>query len=119
MAGLGSLPDTILTRSVIIRMRKKAPNEKCQPYRRRVHEKQGHVLRYRLADWTATLHDQVAEAWPEMPEGSPTGRPTYGSRSSRSRTPLADTGPRGPARRASNSSRPRAAMTKPPSEYGC
>ncbi|MFJ9653471.1 DUF3631 domain-containing protein [Streptomyces microflavus] len=69
MAGLGSLPDTILTRSVIIRMRKKAPNEKCEPYRRRVHEKQGHLLRDRLADWTATLHDQVAEAWPEMPEG--------------------------------------------------
>ncbi|MFH9563534.1 DUF3631 domain-containing protein [Streptomyces globisporus] len=69
MAGLGSLPDTILTRSVIIRMRKKAPNEKCEPYRRRVHEKQGHLLRDRLADWTSTLHDQVAEAWPEMPEG--------------------------------------------------
>lgn len=69
MAGLGSLPDTILTRSVIIRMRKKAPNEKCEPYRRRVHEKQGHLLRDRLADWTATLHDQVSDAWPEMPEG--------------------------------------------------
>ncbi|MFI8001882.1 DUF3631 domain-containing protein [Streptomyces sp. NPDC086010] len=69
MAGLGSLPDTILTRSVIIRMRKKAPNEKCEPYRRRVHEKQGHLLRDQLADWTATLHDQVSDAWPEMPEG--------------------------------------------------
>ncbi|GGO55301.1 hypothetical protein GCM10012287_46260 [Streptomyces daqingensis] len=69
MAGLGSLPDTILTRSIIIRMRKKAPNEKCEPYRRRVHEKQGHALRDRLADWTATIHDQVAQAWPEMPEG--------------------------------------------------
>ncbi|MFI9825498.1 DUF3631 domain-containing protein [Streptomyces sp. NPDC052013] len=69
MAGLGSLPDTILTRSVIIRMRKKAPNEKAEPYRRRVHEKQGHALRDRLADWATTVHDQVADAWPEMPEG--------------------------------------------------
>ncbi|MFE2077279.1 DUF3631 domain-containing protein [Streptomyces misionensis] len=69
MAGLGSLPDTILTRSVIIRMRKKAPNEKAEPYRRRVHEKQGHALRDRLAEWAATVHDQVAEAWPEMPDG--------------------------------------------------
>ncbi|MFC9911785.1 DUF3631 domain-containing protein [Streptomyces sp. NPDC127197] len=69
VAGLGSLPDTILTRSVIIRMRKKAPNEKAEPYRRRVHEKQGHALRDRLAEWAATVHDQVAEAWPEMPEG--------------------------------------------------
>ncbi|MGI5138172.1 DUF3631 domain-containing protein [Streptomyces sp. CA-106110] len=69
MAGLGSLPDTILTRSVIIRMRKKAPNEKAEPYRRRVHERQGHALRDRLADWAATVHDEVAQAWPEMPDG--------------------------------------------------
>ncbi|MFA3838617.1 DUF3631 domain-containing protein [Streptomyces aureus] len=69
MAGLGSLPDTILTRSVIIRMRKKAPNEKCEPYRLRVHEKQGHVLRDRLAEWTASINEQISEAWPEMPEG--------------------------------------------------
>ncbi|MFF4044965.1 DUF3631 domain-containing protein [Streptomyces sp. NPDC001816] len=69
MAGLGSLPDTILTRSVIIRMRKKAPNEKAEPYRRRVNEKQGHALRDRLADWATTVHDEVAEAWPEMPDG--------------------------------------------------
>ncbi len=69
MAGLGSLPDTILTRSVIIRMRKKAPNEKCEPYRRRIHEKQGHALRDQLADWAATVQDEIAQAWPEMPEG--------------------------------------------------
>ncbi|MFK4100887.1 DUF3631 domain-containing protein [Streptomyces sp. NPDC019531] len=69
MAGLGSLPDTILTRSVIIRMRKKAPNEKAEPYRRRVHEKQGHALRDRLAKWADTIRDDIAAAWPEMPEG--------------------------------------------------
>lgn len=69
MAGLGSLPDTILTRSIIVRMRKRAPNEKCEPYRRRTHEKQGHALRDRLADWADTVRDQVADAWPEMPEG--------------------------------------------------
>ncbi|OAH11328.1 DUF3631 domain-containing protein [Streptomyces jeddahensis] len=69
MAGLGSLPDTILTRSVIIRMRKRAPNEKCDPYRRRSHEKLGHALRDRLAEWAKTVHDQVADAWPEMPDG--------------------------------------------------
>ncbi|MGI5455889.1 DUF3631 domain-containing protein [Streptomyces sp. CA-249302] len=69
MAGLGSLPDTILTRSVIIRMRKKAPNEHAEPYRRRVHEKQGHALRDRLAKWADTIKDDVAAAWPEMPDG--------------------------------------------------
>ncbi|MDX2822027.1 DUF3631 domain-containing protein [Streptomyces ipomoeae] len=69
IAGLGSLPDTILTRSVIIRMRKRAPNEKVEPYRRRIHEKQGHALRDRLAKWADTVRDTVAEAWPEMPDG--------------------------------------------------
>jgi hypothetical protein len=36
-AGLGNLPDTILSRSVIIRMRKRAPTESVQPFRRREH----------------------------------------------------------------------------------
>ncbi len=69
MAGLGSLPDTVLTRSVIIRMRKRAPNETVEPYRQRLHESQGHVLRDRLAKWADSIRDQVANAWPEMPEG--------------------------------------------------
>ncbi|MGY5073619.1 DUF3631 domain-containing protein [Streptomyces griseus] len=69
MAGLGSLPDTVLTRSVIIRMRKRAPNEKVESYRQRIHEKQGHALRDRIAKWADTVRDQVANAWPEMPEG--------------------------------------------------
>jgi hypothetical protein len=69
MAGLGSLPDTILTRSVIIRMRKRAPNEKVEPYRQRINEKEGHALRDRLAQWAETVREQVADAWPEMPDG--------------------------------------------------
>src|SRR5436190_12001456 len=34
LAGLGALPDTILTRSVVIRMRRRAPAEAREPYRR-------------------------------------------------------------------------------------
>ncbi|MGW5767535.1 DUF3631 domain-containing protein [Streptomyces longwoodensis] len=69
MAGLGSLPDTILTRSVIIRMRKRAPNEKIEPYRQRLNEPQGHALRDRLAQWADSVREQVTDAWPELPEG--------------------------------------------------
>ncbi|MDI5967158.1 DUF3631 domain-containing protein [Streptantibioticus silvisoli] len=69
MAGLGSLPDTILTRSVIIRMRRRAPNEHVQPYRQRVHEKEGHALRDRLSRWAESVRDGIADTWPEMPEG--------------------------------------------------
>ncbi|MEU5190632.1 DUF3631 domain-containing protein [Streptomyces klenkii] len=69
VAGLGSLPDTILTRSVIIRMRRRARNEKVEPFRARVHEQQGNALRERLATWAKSVQDRVAGAWPEMPDG--------------------------------------------------
>ncbi|MCZ7417578.1 DUF3631 domain-containing protein [Streptomyces sp. WMMC897] len=69
MAGLGSLPDTILSRSVIIRMRKRAPNEDVESYRLRSHEPQGHALRDRLAAWADQVRDQVDGVWPTMPEG--------------------------------------------------
>ena len=36
LAGLDDLPDTIMTRSVIVRMRRRAPGEQVEPWRRRV-----------------------------------------------------------------------------------
>ncbi|QIB44885.1 DUF3631 domain-containing protein [Streptomyces aureoverticillatus] len=67
VAGLGSLPDTILSRSVIIRMRRRARNERIEPYRQRVHEKQGNALRDRLAEWATTVQEQLTGAFPAMP----------------------------------------------------
>jgi hypothetical protein len=69
MGGLGSLPDTILTRSVIVRMRKRGPGEKVEPFRARLHEPEGHALRKRLAEWAKLIADQIAGVYPEMPEG--------------------------------------------------
>ncbi|MFF4147501.1 DUF3631 domain-containing protein [Streptomyces sp. NPDC001698] len=69
VAGLGSLPDTILSRSVIIRMRRRARNEKVEPFRARVHEAEGHKLRDRLAAWAEHARGFVMGAWPEMPDG--------------------------------------------------
>jgi hypothetical protein len=69
MAGLGSLPDTILSRSVIIRMRRRARNERVEPFRARVHEAEGHKLRDRLTAWAEQVRDAVMGAWPVMPEG--------------------------------------------------
>ncbi|WP_030258601.1 DUF3631 domain-containing protein [Streptomyces violens] len=69
MAGLGSLPDTILTRSVIIRMRRRAPNERVEPFRQRIHEKEGHALRDRLGRWADSVRKQVEGTWPTIPEG--------------------------------------------------
>ncbi|MFF4673044.1 DUF3631 domain-containing protein [Streptomyces sp. NPDC001279] len=69
VAGLGSLPDTILTRSVIIRMRRRARNERVEPYRQRLHEQEGHALRERLAEWAEQVRDEVRDAWPDLPDG--------------------------------------------------
>src|SRR5690349_9203581 len=40
LAGIGNLPDTILTRSVVIPMRKRAPTEFVEAYRARIHRRQ-------------------------------------------------------------------------------
>lgn len=69
MGGLGSLPDTILTRSVIIRMRRRAPGETVEPYRQRIHEPEGHALRKRLAEWAELIKPEITGVYPEMPEG--------------------------------------------------
>jgi len=69
LAGLNDLPDTIATRSVIIRMRRRAEHERVSPYRARVNEGQGHEIRDRLAGWVATVTDSLADAWPTMPPG--------------------------------------------------
>jgi Protein of unknown function (DUF3631) len=69
LAGLGWLPDTLLSRSIIIRMRRRAPDEKVEAFRRRVHAPQGEVLCHRLAGWAATIVDEATEARPAMPTG--------------------------------------------------
>jgi hypothetical protein len=69
LAGLGWLPDTILSRSIIIRMRRRAPEEKVEAFRRRVHAPVGEALRRRLAGWAATILDEATEARPDMPVG--------------------------------------------------
>lgn len=70
LAGLGDLPDTIMTRSIVIRMRRRAPGEHVESFRRRLHAKQGHALRDRLAGWAVRVADKkLAGAWPRLPEG--------------------------------------------------
>lgn len=69
LAGLGDLPDTLLSRSIVVRMRRRAPGEVIVPYRRRVHGPEGHVLGDEIAKWAASAELTVTGGWPEMPEG--------------------------------------------------
>lgn len=69
LAGLDDLPDTIASRSIIVRMRRRAPNERVDAYRRRLHEADGYALRDRLNSWTASRWESLRDAWPKLPEG--------------------------------------------------
>jgi hypothetical protein len=69
LAGLGNLPDTILTRSIIVRMRRRAPDERVESYRRREHSPAGERLCQRLAEWISSNADKLVHARPTMPPG--------------------------------------------------
>lgn len=69
LAGLGDLPDTVMTRSVIVRMRRRTPGETVEPFRARTHEPQGHALRDRLAEWAGEVGEAVGDDMPALPDG--------------------------------------------------
>ena len=69
MAGLGNLPDTLLSRAVVFRMRRRAPDEKVEPFRRRVHQREGEELKEQFALWAENVKDSVIAEWPKMPAG--------------------------------------------------
>lgn len=66
VAGLGDLPDTILTRSVIVRMRRRSPAETVEPFRSRIHTAEAEPIRQRLEAWANTVE---IKGWPELPAG--------------------------------------------------
>jgi hypothetical protein len=69
MAGLGWLPDTILSRSVVIRMQKRLESEKVAQFRGRTSIPEGRAIGEQLAAWARSVFDDAAAARPEMPEG--------------------------------------------------
>jgi Protein of unknown function (DUF3631) len=69
IAGIGNLPDTILDRAVVIRMRRRAPDERIRDYRERTTRPEGESLRDSLAEWAQEAADRVGDPWPVMPQG--------------------------------------------------
>ena len=69
MAGIGDLPDTIMGRSIILRMRRRAPSEYVEPWRRRMYYTEGNALRERLAAWADRVESDLMDYWPPMPDG--------------------------------------------------
>lgn len=69
LAGLNDLPDTIMTRTIPIRMKRRAPTERVEPFRHRLHKSGGETLRDSLTQWIAPHKDALQAAMPQMPEG--------------------------------------------------
>ena len=69
LAGIGDLPDTITDRSVVVRMRRRAPDEGVASFRRREVTGPGNTLRNELADWANSHVEQRSTYVPEMPHG--------------------------------------------------
>ena len=67
LAGIGDLPDTIMDRSVVIRMRRRAEGEHVSPYRTRRDSPTLQSLNASLVRWAASVDQQALHLEPEMP----------------------------------------------------
>jgi len=67
VAGLNDLPDTIMSRSVVVRMRRRAPGEHVEPWRLRINGPEAEELCNQLATWADESAHRVT--WPTMPAG--------------------------------------------------
>jgi hypothetical protein len=63
LAGLDDLPDTIMTRSVIIRMRRRLGDERVQPWRKRINGPAADKLCNDIREWA----QDVTPQWPSIP----------------------------------------------------
>jgi hypothetical protein len=67
LAAIGELPDTIMDRAVIVRMRRRAPGERVDPYRTRRDAPPLHDLRDSLSGWARQHLHELQHAQPVMP----------------------------------------------------
>lgn len=68
LAGLNQLPDTLMTRSVVIRMKRRRADQRVEPYRRRVNGEEADHLNIMIHDWISCIRNSLEQAWPDLPE---------------------------------------------------
>jgi hypothetical protein len=68
IAGIGRLPDTVADRSILIVVKRRAPNEPVERFRRRQAEALAHPLREKLERWALGAVGALAEARPDIPK---------------------------------------------------
>lgn len=69
LAGLNQLPDTLMTRSIVVHMKRRRHGQVVQPYRRRVNQPEAVALYERLAEFASEVRAAITDAWPDLPEG--------------------------------------------------
>jgi hypothetical protein len=69
LAGIGKIPDTILDRSVLVAMRRRAPGDEVEQFRQRWVAAEGAWLYRRCAAWAYRNLDDLSLAEPAMPDG--------------------------------------------------
>ena len=70
LAGIGDcLPDTVLDRSIVLRMRRRAPDEYVESLRYKTIRPQAETLHDRIANWASTHTASLTAANPVMPNG--------------------------------------------------
>ena len=63
------LPDTIMSRAVVVRMRRRAPGQQVRRYRQRITRPEGEALRDRIVSWAESVAAKVGDPWPDLPDG--------------------------------------------------
>jgi hypothetical protein len=69
LAGLNQLPDTLMTRSIVVNMKRRKHGQVVEPFRRRVNQPEALRIYERLEEFANSVRMGVSNAWPELPDG--------------------------------------------------
>lgn len=67
MAGLGDLPETIMTRSIVIRMERRRGTQEIRPFRMRYASTVMACAKMSLEEWGQSVRRELSMSFPEMP----------------------------------------------------
>jgi hypothetical protein len=67
--GLRRLPPATMSRSLLVYMEQRKPEQKIDSYMARLHDPQGEAIGAALGDWAGSVAAELASAWPDLPDG--------------------------------------------------
>lgn len=68
-AGLRELPPATMSRTLKVYLEQRRPEQHIDSYMARLHDPQGEAIGRALGDWAGSVAMELAEAWPDLPEG--------------------------------------------------